>query len=279
MSTFQDITFTTGTSSGGSPNNLPVTMPATVAANDRLLMGVWNANLTPPTGWTLVDSSNNVSDRLRLYTKVAAGTEGGTTVNCTERAGTVAGLNFLACVVRYKLSAAAIAQPYAISYSGGQFGSAGMNPYTEIYVTGNLGATWTTGCFIKYLKDGVVGGASPDVTSTTASINNRGSVDHLTSSTASNSATQHGRLIVVDYDDVTGDFTGNDQTATYTSPGSDILLNGTGAFMSTTGIPLGDPSTPSSLGGFGEARPEPRPKSVWERVPNIVPGMVTWPRV
>lgn len=238
MSTIQDVTFTTGVSGGGTPNNLPVNMPATVVANDFLLMGVWNANITPPTGWTLRDSSNNTSDRMRLYSKTAAGTEGGTVVNCTERAGTVAGLNFLAAVVRLQFSAAAVALPYTVSYSGGQFGQAGSNPYTEeIGPFSDLGTTYATGVAFKYIRDAIVAGTSPTYVSDSAHITDHGSLDHLTSTTAANSATNHGRLLVVSYDDLTGDYSAIPGTITITAR-NDTLLNGVGAFLSAS-IPLG----------------------------------------
>lgn len=233
MTTFQDITFTNSVSSGGTPNNLPCAMPATVNAGDILLLGVWNANITPPTGWTLVDSSNNVSDRMRLYFKSAAGTEGGTTVNPTERAGTVAGLNFLAACVRLTFSAAAIAEPYSVAYSGGQFGSAGVNPYVEeIGPLSNLGTNNGTAVGFKYVRDAVSAGTSPTYTTGAHGID-WGSQDHLTSTTAANSATNHGRLVVYGYDDLTGDYSGTPAPLTFTAR-NDTGLNGVAAVYSAT---------------------------------------------
>lgn len=65
----------------------PIPMPATVNAGDLLLMYAnCDTSSTPtpttPTGWTqLVSTASGAAQRLMIYYKVAAGTEGGTTVN------------------------------------------------------------------------------------------------------------------------------------------------------------------------------------------------------
>ena len=62
-----------------------VNMPATVNADDLLIVlftNDGNATVTTPTGWNLLASdANGTQARLSAYYKIAAGTEGGTTVN------------------------------------------------------------------------------------------------------------------------------------------------------------------------------------------------------
>jgi len=62
-----------------------VNMPATVTADDLLIVlftNDGNAAVTTPTGWNLLASdANGTQVRLSVYYKIAAGTEGGTTVN------------------------------------------------------------------------------------------------------------------------------------------------------------------------------------------------------
>lgn len=229
MAALQSVTWTTGTSSGGTPNNLPTAMPAEVFVDDFLVCGIWNANITPPTGWTLRDSSNNVSDRIRLYTKTALGTEGGTTVNFTERAGTVSGLEFGAAVARYTFSADAIADPYTLSASGGQFGSTGGTPYTEIYnAAGGPFTDHAILCSFKMLWN--IGVINPAPTYAIDAGNDHledlGSRVFKHSTTASN-GTQDGRFIFIDSIDITGTVDSNESvTFTGGSGATDMTING-----------------------------------------------------
>lgn len=70
-----------------------VAMPATVAAGDLLLMLVGIASnsytATTPSGWTLLSNYASGASGIRffIYYKVAAGTEGGTTVDVVTSAG------------------------------------------------------------------------------------------------------------------------------------------------------------------------------------------------
>lgn len=75
---------TTTFSSGATDHN--VSMPATVASGDLLILqfeGVSDASHTTPSGWTSLSNvaGSFFSMRQSVYYKVAAGTEGGTTVN------------------------------------------------------------------------------------------------------------------------------------------------------------------------------------------------------
>jgi hypothetical protein len=61
-----------------------VDMPATVNAGDLLIVLFTNdgsAIVTTPGGWSSLASANGAAVRLSIYYKIAAGTEGGTTVN------------------------------------------------------------------------------------------------------------------------------------------------------------------------------------------------------
>jgi hypothetical protein len=83
----------------GSPTNVPY--PATVAANDYLILaasvqtpaGV--GSITTPAGWTLVSppgflvsNAGTGTPGLAVYTKLAAGTEGGTNLSVAYTSGT-----------------------------------------------------------------------------------------------------------------------------------------------------------------------------------------------
>lgn len=71
----------------GSGTTLTASMPATVTAGQRLMMGVRFSSsgaITMPAGWTLVASSTAAAPACAVFEKKsAAGTEGGTTVNVT----------------------------------------------------------------------------------------------------------------------------------------------------------------------------------------------------
>lgn len=237
MAAFQDITWTTGVSGGGTPNNLPTAMPATVAAGDILVCAIWNANLTPPAGWTLRDSSNNTSDRMRLYTKVAAGTEGGTTVNFTERAGTTAGLQFAAAVARYTFTAASIAVPYTVTGGGGQFGPVGSGVDDEILIGAqDIGTSHFIGCYAKFYWN-LVGPINPPPTyvidAGSEHLNDRSSRTFRHSTTAANGS-QDAILYFVDTTDVTGVIDSNEGvTATGTAGVTDMTINGVSVQFST----------------------------------------------
>jgi len=75
----------TGTAFGTDTTDHYVNMPATVTAGDLLIVPFTNdgsATVTTPAGWSLLASNANGSAvRLSVYYKIAAGTEGGTTVN------------------------------------------------------------------------------------------------------------------------------------------------------------------------------------------------------
>jgi len=70
---------------GTDTTNHYVNMPATVNAGDLLIVLFTNdgsATVTTPGGWTsLASNTNGIYVRLSVYYKIAAGTEGGTTVN------------------------------------------------------------------------------------------------------------------------------------------------------------------------------------------------------
>lgn len=103
MTTFQDVTFSFGTKAAAA-TPLPVTMPAVVAVDDILYAFVFGASATPPTGWTLEGAVSYGSPdiSLRAFTKIADGTEDGTTVNFDVSAGLVAGVwVWIAGVARY----------------------------------------------------------------------------------------------------------------------------------------------------------------------------------
>lgn len=104
MSAFQDVTFSSSTKAAAA-TLLPVTMPAVVAANDILVAFVFGAAATGlPTGWTLAGavSYGSADISLRAFTKIADGTEDGTTVNFNVSAGLVAGIwVWIAGVARY----------------------------------------------------------------------------------------------------------------------------------------------------------------------------------
>lgn len=76
---------TTVTDFGSDSTNHSANMPATVNAGDLLLALVatdGNPTITTPSGWTLLLSvPSSIEPAFGLYGKVAAGTEGGTTVN------------------------------------------------------------------------------------------------------------------------------------------------------------------------------------------------------
>jgi hypothetical protein len=75
----------TETAFGSDATNHTVTMPATVNAGDLLIVLFTNdgsATVTTPAGWTaLASTASGDQVRLSVYYKIAAGTEGGTTVN------------------------------------------------------------------------------------------------------------------------------------------------------------------------------------------------------
>jgi len=75
----------TETAFGTDTTDHYVNMPATVNADDLLIVLFTNdggATVTTPAGWTsLASDANGTQVRLSVYYKIAAGTEGGTTVN------------------------------------------------------------------------------------------------------------------------------------------------------------------------------------------------------
>jgi hypothetical protein len=75
----------TETAFGTDTTDHYVSMPATVNAGDLLIVlftNDRNATVTTPAGWSLLTSdTNGVHVRLSVHYKIAAGTEGGTTVN------------------------------------------------------------------------------------------------------------------------------------------------------------------------------------------------------
>ena len=75
----------TETAFGTDTTNHHVNMPATVNAGDLLIVLFTNdgdATVTTPDGWSpLASDANGSAVRLSVYYKIAAGTEGGTTVN------------------------------------------------------------------------------------------------------------------------------------------------------------------------------------------------------
>ena len=75
----------TETAFGTDTTDHYVSMPATVDAGDLLIVLFTNdegATVTTPSGWNLLASdANGTQVRLSVYYKIAAGTEGGTTVN------------------------------------------------------------------------------------------------------------------------------------------------------------------------------------------------------
>lgn len=76
---------------------LQVPHPATVAANNFLVMHVLSQDAAPsittPAGWTLAGAGESPTATLlsKLFWKIAAGTEGGTNLNVTMTGGTRAG--------------------------------------------------------------------------------------------------------------------------------------------------------------------------------------------
>lgn len=82
------LSLTQSNNNTGVLNNIPIAMPATVAAGDLLLMAVMKEGAgagTTPAGWTFLNGSNtSLSANFSLYYINAAGTEGGTTVNITS---------------------------------------------------------------------------------------------------------------------------------------------------------------------------------------------------
>ncbi|HUX48691.1 MAG TPA: hypothetical protein VMV76_05970, partial [Dehalococcoidia bacterium] len=79
------VTSVTETAFGTDTTDHNVDMPATVDAGDLLIVLFTNdgsETVTTPAGWTeLASDANGVHVRLSVYYKIAAGTEGGTTVN------------------------------------------------------------------------------------------------------------------------------------------------------------------------------------------------------
>lgn len=77
-----DITATTVTSASTTHN---ISMPATVNANDLLLVlfanGTGGSSVTTPSGWTSLGTNTTTNIRLTAYGKIASGSEDGTTVN------------------------------------------------------------------------------------------------------------------------------------------------------------------------------------------------------
>ena len=91
---FPVIASVTASSFGTDATAHLVAMPATVDANDLLIVGFANdgsATVTTPGGWTLIQSdANSTAARLSSYYKIAVGNEDGTTVDfvtsATEKA-------------------------------------------------------------------------------------------------------------------------------------------------------------------------------------------------
>ena len=82
---FPQVASVTETAFGTDTTNHYVNMPATVNAGDLLIVLFTNdgsATVTTPAGWTsLASTANGIEVRCSVYYKIAAGTEGGTTVN------------------------------------------------------------------------------------------------------------------------------------------------------------------------------------------------------
>jgi len=80
----------TETSFAANSTTHNVSMPATVNENDRLVMmiAVESATFgTTPTGWSVIGPTTNATCTYAIYTKLADGTEGGTTVNVPTNVG------------------------------------------------------------------------------------------------------------------------------------------------------------------------------------------------
>ena len=94
--TFPTVSSVTPTTVATASTAHLVSMPATVAAGDLLIViitlpGGSGNTITTPTGWTLITTnSNGTTTRSGIYAKNAAGTEGGTTVGFTSSSSTVA---------------------------------------------------------------------------------------------------------------------------------------------------------------------------------------------
>ena len=80
----------TETSFAANSTTHDVAMPATVNVNDRLiiLIALENATIgTTPSGWSVSGPTTNGTCNYAMYTKLADGTEGGTTVNIPTNVG------------------------------------------------------------------------------------------------------------------------------------------------------------------------------------------------
>jgi len=86
---FPTVQFTNTSAEIGNVTTHTVSLPATVAANDFLVI-VASINgtptITPPSGWTLIKEITGTNHKYASFKKLAAGTEGGTTVTFTTSA-------------------------------------------------------------------------------------------------------------------------------------------------------------------------------------------------
>ena len=195
MATFQEVTWTTGVTSAGGVAN--VAMPSSVAVGDILVMTIWEGSITAPAGWHKVTESSLTQPRLREYTKVADGTEGGTTVATASR---------LATAHRFVAGTAHYLKPYTAFTSGPSATNSGQQhsaTYTDLAAVGNLGTNYAlSGLWV------MVGNEATSYTSD-AYGNNRGSVAGYNDL---NSGTSFPvLLLLLDFDNVTGDQSAIDQ--------------------------------------------------------------------
>lgn len=87
---FPQVTFTNTSGETSNVTTHTVSLPATVAANDFLLIfaGInGTPSITPPSGWTTLLDLPGTNCKLAIFKKKAAGTEGGTTVTFGTGAG------------------------------------------------------------------------------------------------------------------------------------------------------------------------------------------------
>jgi hypothetical protein len=133
-----------------SVTSMPVTMPATVSAGDRLITqvsvrnsGTWT---TIPTGWTLLKQQlgGGSAEQLTIFEKIATGTEGGTTATWIASAGTTAIWQTIQVTGAHASTASEVnstsgdataADPPSITPSGG------ANDYLIIAVAGHAAAS------------------------------------------------------------------------------------------------------------------------------------------
>lgn len=219
MATFKDVTWTSSKSTGGTPNNMVISMPATVVAGDRLLMCVWEGAITAPAGWTTIGASNGSSARLRLYGKTAAGTEGGTTVTVVRRSST-SSVTIFAGVARFQFQYA----PTTELFNGAGLFSSGVSPYTEAYNPGDITTAYQSIAYFTYAAENVDGTYSGAVGAVVAGdLEDWGSTVGPRNSTGADGATLKAKLILIGHDNTHIDHTAHTDTVTWTTSTSQIL--------------------------------------------------------